>query len=254
MAAADDAEPAPAVAADAGITVVDAAQPEALSRERLRSGELARMVAGVDPAIRVLSDEEREASLRGTLGARPADGGGAWLFAYGSLMWNPTVLHVERRVATVEGWHRSFCLSTPAGRGTPEAPGLVLALRRGGRCAGVALRLDEAALEAELSLLWRREMLTGAYQPHWLPLLDEGGAVFGHGIGFAINPAAPQFVRLDEDETVRRLASARGQLGSSADYLFRTRDGLAALGLRDPSVERLAALVRRARPAGVAAV
>lgn len=215
----------------------------ALTRDLLRSGKLDRMVSAAVPGLRLMSDAEREASLRRTLAARPGGADGAWVFAYGSLMWNPTIHHAERRVARVEGWHRSFCLSTPIGRGTPENPGLVLALDEGGHCDGVALRLDEPHLSDELSLLWRREMLTGAYRPVWVPLRDLRGQVFGHGIAFVIDPAGPQCVRLGEAETVRRLATARGQIGSSADYLFRTQEGLEALELSDPAIERLAGLV-----------
>ena len=137
---------------------------DVLTRDLLRSGKLDRMVAAAVPDLRLMSDAEREASMRQTLAARPAAEEGAWVFAYGSLMWNPTIHHVDRRVARVEGWHRSFCLSTPIGRGTPENPGLVLALDEGGWCDGVALRLDEGNLLDELSLLWRREMLTVAYR------------------------------------------------------------------------------------------
>jgi cation transport protein ChaC len=215
----------------------------ALTRDLLRSGQLDRMVSAAMPGLRLMSDAEREDSLRRTLAERPVGEEGAWIFAYGSLMWNPTIHHVERRVARVEGWHRSFCLSTPIGRGTPENPGLVLALDQGGRCDGVALRLDEGHVWDELSLLWRREMLTGAYRPVWVPLRDDRERVFGQGIAFVIDPAGPQCVRLGEAETVRRLATARGQIGSSADYLFRTRDGLAELELSDPAIERLAGLV-----------
>lgn len=229
----------------------DAASPALLTREQLLNGSVARMMAQVAPSLRVLTDAEREASLRAVLDARPDRGEGAWLFAYGSLIWNPTVHHAARRVATVEGWRRSFCLSTPAGRGTPAEPGLVLALDRGGSCQGVALLLAENTLEAELSLLWRREMLTGAYRAEWVPLRDGAGHVFGSGIAFVIDPAGPQYAgALTEAETVRRLAVASGELGSSAEYLFRTRDGLAALGLRDLLVERLAELVREARAGG----
>jgi len=92
------------------------------------------------------------------------------LFGYDSLIWNPTVHYVESRIASIEGWKRAFCLSTPAGRGTLEHPGLVLALDAGGSCTGVAFRIAEEVLMEELSIVWRREMLTGAYIPHWVPL------------------------------------------------------------------------------------
>lgn len=216
--------------------------PHALTRERLLSGAVNEMVRAAFGS-RVLSDEEREASLHRTLAERPDRGNGAWLFAYGSLIWNPTIHYAESRVATVEEWQRAFCLSTPVGRGTPEHPGLVLALDRGGRCTGVAFRIEEAVLVEELSIIWRREMLTGAYIPHWVPLHDASGAVFGQGIAFAINRAGPQYADLPEDEVLRRLATARGQLGSAAEYLFQTRDGLQGLGIRDPLIDHLAQAV-----------
>ncbi|WP_424140385.1 gamma-glutamylcyclotransferase [Roseomonas chloroacetimidivorans] len=191
----------------------------------------------------VLTDAERERSLRETLAARPDDGSPVWLFGYGSLIWNPIIHYVESRVATVEGWQRAFCLSTPAGRGSPENPGLVLALDRGGSCTGVAFRIAEDVLTDELSIVWRREMLTGAYVPHWVALHDSTGRVFGSGIAFTINRSGPQYAALPEDVTIQRLATAEGQLGTAAEYLFQTQDGLQRLGIRDPLIDHLAQAV-----------
>ena len=92
-------------------------------------------------------------------------------------------------------------------------------------------------------------MLTGSYIPRWVPLrLD--GAVFGHGIAFTVDRKRDGYAgQLLEAEVVRRLATARGTLGSAAEYLFRTRDGLRELGLHDRVVERLAAQVEAAQQA-----
>jgi cation transport protein ChaC len=224
--------------------------PDILTRDILLDGTLDRMVARSMPDIRLLTEDERRYSLDQVLAARPQ--GPCWLFAYGSLLWNPTVPVLETRPARVQGWHRSFCLSTRAGRGSPDNPGLVLGLDRGGACTGAGLRLPEDGLRDELALLWRREMLTGSYVPRWVRLLDRvrpatagtPPAVFGHAIAFTMNRQSTQYCgRLDTVELVRRLATARGELGSSSDYLFGTRDGLRALGIRDPAVERLAASV-----------
>jgi len=244
-----DPEPsAPGATPEARLEGEGPAEPHALTRERLLSGAVAEMVRAAS-TVPLLSDAAREASLEGTLAARPNPGMPVWLFGYGSLIWNPTIHYAESRVARVEGWRRAFCLSTPAGRGTPENPGLVLALDRGGACTGIAFRLEETVLREELSLVWRREMLTGAYIPHWVPLLDADGAAFGQGIAFAINPEGPQYAHLPEPEMVRRLATARGALGSSADYLFQTRDGLLRLGIPDPLIDHLAQAVAAARRA-----
>ena len=210
-----------------------------LTRDVLLDGTLDRIAALAMPDLRLMTEVERQQSLRDTLAVRPP--GPVWLFAYGSLIWNPTVRFAERRVARIHGWHRAFCLSTRMGRGSNENPGLVLGLDRGGACTGAAFRLEEDALDEELPLIWRREMLAGSYVPRWAALRGRDGAIFGHGICFTINRDAEQYAgKLDRAEVVRRLATARGDLGSAADYLFRTRDGLRLLGIRDPGVERLA--------------
>ena len=212
----------------------------------LLDGGLDRMIGDGIPGLVRLTQEERAASLAATLAARPPplDGdtpAGIWVFAYGSLIWNPAMEFLERRFARLHGWHRSFCLSTAAGRGTPELPGLVLGLDRGGACTGAAFLIADAALETELALLWCREMLAGSYRPRWVSVRGADGLPFGHAIAFTINRAAPQYTgTITEAETVDRLARAAGTLGSSADYLFQTRDGLRALGITDRRIERLA--------------
>ena len=229
----------------------DPAAPVAITREGLLDGSLRRMIAKAMPDVRLMTDEERAQSLAAILDARPERGRGAWLFCYGSLIGNPTIAFDAKRVATVQGWHRSFCLATKAGRGTPDLPGLVLALDEGGSCTGVALHLPEAMLVEELTVVWAREMIAASYRPRWMALHDEAGAVFGHGIGFTMDPAAPTYAGdLPAEETARRLAFARGDLGSSAEYLFRTRDGLRGHGIHDATVEHFAERVEALRRAG----
>src|SRR5206468_12354188 len=83
----------------------------ALTRELLMSGQLRELIARTMPDVRLTTDEERAESLRAMLDARPEHGDGVWVFAYGSLIWNPTMLISGRRPATAVGWHRAFCLS-----------------------------------------------------------------------------------------------------------------------------------------------
>lgn len=206
------------------------------------------MLARDAPHLRLLTEAERAESLRVTLAMRPA--GDVWLFAYGSLIWNPTIRAVEQRTARIEGWHRAFCLSTIAGRGTLDLPGLVLGLDAGGHCEGLAFRLAEEDLEGELTLIWRREMVATAYVPRWVDLLDHDGHRFGGAITFIIDPSGPHYAGgLAADAVIERLATAAGHLGSSAEYLFQTRDGLRAHGIPDPEMEELAAKVEAARAA-----
>lgn len=220
-----------------------------LTRELLLSGGVDAMAARTAPGLRLLTPEERAASLRATLAARPP--GDAWLFAYGSLIWNPTIEAVERRAARIHGWHRAFCLSVRIGRGTDENPGLVLGLDEGGECQGVAFRIAEEIVETELAVVWQREMLSGAYIPRWIDVFDCDGTRFGSAIAFTIDRAGANYAGgLDAEEVVRRLATASGALGSSADYLFQTCAGLHGHGIPDPELDRLADSVRAAITGG----
>ena len=218
-----------------------------ITRAMLEAGGIDAMVARSGSGMRLLTEAERADSLRQTLAARPP-GEPVWLFGYGSLIWNPAIHFVERRTATIHGWHRAFCLATRAGRGTPENPGLVLGLDAGGSCSGVAFRLEDALVETELALLWRREMLAGSYVPRWLDLEDDAGVRFGAAIAFTVNQATEQYTgELTKQAVIDRLATAAGELGSSADYLFRTCAGLHAEGIPDPELDALAQTVADAQ-------
>src|ERR1700680_2166313 len=144
--------------------------PRALTREFLMEGTLGTILARAVPGLKILTEEERAASLRAVLAQRPPGSDGGGVLAYGSLMWNPTIHFLERRPATVEGWHRAFCLGVQAGRGSPENPGLMLGLQPGGTCDGEAFLITEPVMEHELSLLWRREMIADGYIPSWVGL------------------------------------------------------------------------------------
>jgi len=186
-----------------------------------------------------LTDEQLSASLVATLAIKPK-GAGWWVFAYGSLLWNPLFPFAESRRASLRGLHRRFCLWSLASRGTPQAPGLVLALDRGGMCHGVAYRLPAPLAIDELHLLWRREMVTGAYQPRWLKVVDEGGKHLV-ALGFVVKRDHKQYAgKMTIDEQARIIAKACGAFGSSADYLERTRVALITHGVVDPYLERLA--------------
>lgn len=161
------------------------AEPPVVTRSLLQIDGMAEIYLRDAPYLRLLTEEEREVSLDATLSAKPE--GSVWIFGYGSLIWNPAVKFVERRLAKVEGWHRSFCMSIVAGRASPASPGLMLGLDRGGECLGSAFRIAAADVRSELTLLWRREMLCrGAYVPRWLQLHGEDGVGFGHAVAFTI--------------------------------------------------------------------
>lgn len=219
-----------------------------LTRDYLRGGGLADYLKRNNPDVRLLSDEERHASLAGVLADRTEHGDGLWVFAYGSLIWNPAMHIAGRQLARAPGWHRAFCLATKGGRGTPENPGMLLGLQQGGECVGAVLRVAEADIPGELEILWRREMVADGYIPRWIAVHSTDGTALGHAIAFTINPDGPSYCPpLPEDELVRRIATASGPLGSAADYLFNTRDGLRELGIRDAMLEALGCKVEALR-------
>src|SRR5258708_21282289 len=162
-------------------------------------------------------------------------------------MWNPALSYAERRNGTLRGWHRRFCLWMRLGRGTPEQPGLMLALDRGGATRGVAFRLAQGEERAELLLVWRREMFTGAYHARWVSLTTDEGPV--HAIALVVNREHDQYAAgIDEDEVVKHISTAHWPLRPSTEYLFHTLAHLQHLRLRDRCLERVGqSLVERLR-------
>jgi cation transport protein ChaC len=189
-----------------------------------------------------LSAEEREASRKATL-AKHAAGDDLWIFGYGSLMWNPAIHVAESRKATLDGFHRSFCLSLQMGRASPKTPGLMLALDEGGTCVGVAHRIAAEHVKSETNILWMREMLSGAYTPRWVKLrFEEEEAI---GVTFVINRVHKRFTGpLTQDEIAGRIATAEGILGKNRDYLYRTIKELEKMGVIDEPIHAICARVR----------
>lgn len=215
-----------------------------LTRETIRDGILQDMIARADPTVHILTPEELTASRRAILAAGPGTGAGdVWVFGYGSLIWNPAFHFREQRIGRIQGYHRRYCLWTHLGRGSPAAPGLMLALEPGGSCRGVAFRIAADAVEEELEIVWRREMVTGAYRPRWVTVLTDGKPI--PAIAFTMNRTYERYAGRLSDETVASvLATACGPMGHCADYLFNTIAHLDALGIADRALHRLGEAVR----------
>jgi cation transport protein ChaC len=216
-----------------------------LSRRDLEANRMRELyLAEVGPA-HALSDVQLSESLTSTLAAKPK-GAGWWVFAYGSLLWNPIFPVAEMRPGTLAGSHRRFCLWSLASRGTRDSPGLVLGLDRGGACCGVVMRLPAMLAVDELHLLWRREMVVGSYRPTWVKVRTDGRDIIA--LTFIVRRDHPQYARgLSLDEQVAVLNKACGAFGTSLDYLERTRVALVAHGIVDPYLERLAARIAACR-------
>ena len=172
-----------------------------------------------------------------------ASDGGVWLFAYGSIMWNPGFAFAESRPALLRGWHRAFCIYSYRYRGTPEKPGLVLGLDRGGSCRGVAFRLPETEAEAIIAQCDARELVTGVYGRRRVPVRTQAGV--RSCWTYVSDRAHRQYAgKLDEAEKVRLIAQGVGPSGASnAEYLQNTLRHLDELGIREPYLHRLWARV-----------
>jgi cation transport protein ChaC len=221
----------------------------ALDREGIKNGYFKRLgeeslrSGGIVP----LSDEERRQSRIDTMAARPK-GADIWVLGYGSLMWNPAFHYAETRRARLFGYHRSFCLQTPIGRGTQDYPGLVLGLDRGGSVHGIAFRIAEDQAEEELDIIWAREMLAGSYHPRWVSLKSEDpDAPDGrfHAIAFVMRRDCDRYAgHLDHEQTAECIAHAHGAIGPCREYLENTVGALDALGIGDGPMHSLLRRVR----------
>jgi glutathione-specific gamma-glutamylcyclotransferase len=174
-----------------------------------------------------------------------------WIFAYGSLMWDPDCPRAEAETALLRGYHRSFCLYSYDYRGTRARPGLTLGLDRGGACRGLALRLLPETLAEAVDRLWAREMTAPrVYDMRRLSVKTACGT--RKTFAFTVRRDHPDYAgRLSPDETARIIAGAVGRRGACRDYLAGTVRHLAALGLADAPLTRLAARVETLATASV---
>jgi cation transport protein ChaC len=214
-----------------------------ITREALRDGSLIEAARRrMNPGTPVRTDAEIEGLLDRMLADHPPKQD-VWLFGYGSLLWNPAMHFAERRAGTVRGWHRRYCLWLEAGRGSPENPGLMLALDKGGAAAGALFRVPADQAREELILPFRRELFTHSYDVRWVHTVTASGPV--RALTFVVNRAGPRYAgRLELERVARHVATARGHLGTSMAYLEQTLAALDALGLRDTMLRRVHRLTR----------
>lgn len=199
---------------------------------------------GREPGVSYFSDEEYQAAA-GRL-QDEAQGAPLWVFAYGSLLWRPAFEPAESRRAEAHGWRRDFCMEIRRWRGSPEQPGLMMALRKGGSCAGIALRMAPQHGPAPLVQLLKREV-DGAEDLRalrWIDIDTAEGPV--RALACWAEPVESRmFVQKSIAEQAHMLARACGAIGSGAAYLHQTVESLARLGLADDYISRLETLVAR---------
>jgi cation transport protein ChaC len=169
--------------------------------------------------------------------------GDLWVFAYGSLMWQPGFEFLERRHARLVGAHRALCVYSFVHRGTPEKPGLVLGLDRGGNCRGIAYRVAGARRAATIDYLRAREQVTLVYRETWRSVwLDDDPQQNVHALCYMVDRGHPQYAgRLPLERQLHLVRQGHGRAGNNRDYVLATKKEIEAQGYRDQTLEFLAA-------------
>ena len=169
-----------------------------------------------------------------------------WVFGYGSLLWNPGFPVAERRLARLDGFARSFCMSSIHHRGTVKNPGLVLALdpQSDAACNGLAFRVPDDHAEATVGYLRERELISSAYVERLLDItLSDGAQVTA--LVYVVDTAHEQYVGgIALEEQARIISTAIGGRGPNTEYLWNTVDHLEELGIGDDDLSWLAVRVR----------
>jgi cation transport protein ChaC len=197
---------------------------------------------GPNPNFTVITPEELDA-----LTAQLLDdlaGEDLWLFAYGSLIWRPNFSFAEHRRGVIHGWHRAFCLELTRWRGTPQQPGLMMALERGGSCNGVAYRLPDGEHREHIRNLVGREITVqeDLGMVRWATVRTDIGPV--RALVFWAGPKGDGIaLQRPLEQVAWVLARACGHGGSCASYLYNTVAKLEEFGIHDRNLWRLQKLV-----------
>lgn len=162
-----------------------------------------------------------------------------WVFGYGSLMWQPGFAYVERQRGLLRGYHRSLCIYSHVHRGTPERPGLVLGLDRGGSCRGVAFRVDDAQEQKTVNYLRERELVTKVYVERRLPVtLADGRRVTA--LAYVVDADHEQYAgKLSRSKQLALVRQGLGRSGPNPDYVASTHLHIKELGFVDPTLQWL---------------
>jgi glutathione-specific gamma-glutamylcyclotransferase len=199
---------------------------------------------GPPPGMVLQTDADYADWVARVMQANPAPRQPIRLFAYGSLIWKPEIDHVAAEPATAHCWHRSFCLKMPRFRGTPDNPGLMMVLDRGGQCRGMLFTLPATDPATQLDRLFRREFTFKPINniPRWISVQTATGPQ--SALAFVVNRASPLYAgRMALDDVATVLSRACGHWGTGAEYLMYTVQHLFAHGIRDRRLWALQELV-----------
>ena len=155
-----------------------------------------------------------------------------WVYAYGSLMWNPGFAYEEAQPGLIHGYHRSLCVLSTIYRGTPKHPGLVMGLDRGGSCCGRAFRVAPEHVEATVAYLDEREQVTKVYCPHFIDT-------------FVVRREHEQFAgSLSLEQQAQLVAQGVGKKGPAIDYLASSVEHIDDLGIPDTQLHKVLMMAR----------
>lgn len=163
-----------------------------------------------------------------------------WVFGYGSLIWRPGFSYLSAHKATLRGAHRSLCIYSHHYRGTPEKPGLVFGLCRGGSCNGMAFEVAPDDWKEVLAYLRDRELVSGVYrEAHRKVVLVDGREVTC--LAYLVDEKHTQYAgRLPLEEQVRVVSVSQGSAGPNIDYVLNTARHLTELGIKDRHLHLMA--------------
>jgi glutathione-specific gamma-glutamylcyclotransferase len=171
--------------------------------------------------------------------------GDLWVFGYGSLIWRPGFEFIERVPARLIGEHRALCVYSFVHRGTPEKPGLVLGLDRGGACRGVAFRVAEEHRAATVAYLRAREQVTSVYREVMRSVwLENPGRERVSALAYVVDRGHVQYAgRLSLADQLRHVQQGHGQSGANGEYVLATVKAIEAEGFRDAQLHQLALML-----------
>ena len=215
-----------------------------LTRKNITQGHLGKTIENIPGSDKVLSDEDLVRERRKII---PDTGIGEdiYIFGYGSLLWNPTVEYEKQIIAKIFGYHRSFCMKTRLGRGSFENPGLMLGLDKGGSCQGSAFKLKTKTAIKNIDILFRREMVTGAYRPKLLKTNLENGKVV-LSLAFTVDKKHKNYFPKSTPKIKAGLISkAHGFLGSCEEYLNNTLESLSELNIIDKEMNSISYFLKK---------
>ena len=168
-----------------------------------------------------------------------------WVFGYGSLMWRPGFDFIEQVPARLIGEHRALCVYSFDHRGTPEKPGLVLGLDRGGACRGIAFRVRGEQRHTTLEYLRSREQTTNVYREVMRSVwLENAARDRVSALAYVVDRGHVQYAgRLSLAEQLRFVQQGHGRSGNNRDYVLSTVASIEKQGFRDPQLHQLAMML-----------